>query len=273
MSTYDPTQPFAIKRCRHGLFAFSRNDTFIGRSLDTYGEWCEFELDLLRSVVGVNDTVIDVGANIGTHVIAFARMAKKVYAFEPQPRLYRMLQANLALNNIKHVTTHRLAVGAYCGDILIADLPSDETVFNFGALPISFPGPNRLSAQMVTIDSLGLSPALIKIDVEGMESDVIEGAKETIKRHSPVIYLENNGNDSDEAAGALNSIGYRAWWSIGPYFNPNNFFKHPTSIWSERMMPSANLIAVPKSSGRTFDLPEFTGAADNWRPHYGTNRA
>ena len=41
----------AIKRCRHGLFMYNRNDAFVGRGLDLYGEWCEFEIQLMRLVL------------------------------------------------------------------------------------------------------------------------------------------------------------------------------------------------------------------------------
>ena len=65
----------AIKNCRHGLFMYSRNDAFVGRGLDLYGEWCDFEIQAIRPHVKPGDTVIDVGANIGTHTVAFANMA------------------------------------------------------------------------------------------------------------------------------------------------------------------------------------------------------
>ena len=56
----------AVKRCKHGLFMYNRNDAFIGRGLDVYGEWCEFEIQLLRLFIKPGNTVIDAGANIGT---------------------------------------------------------------------------------------------------------------------------------------------------------------------------------------------------------------
>ena len=62
----------AVKRCKHGPFMYNRNDTFVGRSLDLYGEWCDFEIQLLRNFIRPGDTVIDAGANIGTHTIVFA---------------------------------------------------------------------------------------------------------------------------------------------------------------------------------------------------------
>jgi FkbM family methyltransferase len=263
---YDQNQPFAIKRCKYGLFAFSRNDTFIGRSLDQYGEWCEYELDLIRTQVGIGAIVLDVGANIGTHTLAFSHMVGDtghVVAFEPQPRLYRFLAANLILNGTSNVRALREAVGPYIGDVPMAALPPDETIFNYGAVPLLAQTPNMITTPMITIDSLGLAPTLIKIDVEGMEADVLNGATETIRRHSPILYVENNGEESCRINAALDRINYRAWWSLGPYFNPHNHFGNPMDIWPG-VVPSANLIALPKASAVGFQLPEFLGPEDNW---------
>jgi len=259
---YDRKHPFRAKATKYGLMLYSLNDTFIGRSLDQYGEWTEFEIDLL-TLIGPDDTVIDVGANIGTHTLAFAAIAKSVHAFEPQPRLFRILAANLALNGIDNVVAHKMAVGSRCGQISIAYLPPDDAIFNFGALPLDAPTGQQIPASIVTVDSLGLSPSLIKIDVEGMEGEVIAGASETIKRCSPAIYLENNGQDSKSAAAALAAINYRAWWSLGPYFNPKNHFANPVNIWPD-VMPSSNLIALPHDPDVRFDLPEFLGPDDSW---------
>src|SRR5665647_2892298 len=49
----------AVKRCKHGLFMYNRNDAFVGRGLDLYGEWCDFEIQLLRQVIRLGDTVLD----------------------------------------------------------------------------------------------------------------------------------------------------------------------------------------------------------------------
>lgn len=63
--------------------------------------------------------------------------------------------------------------------------------------------------MVMGIDATRAKPSLIKIDVEGMEADVIRGARETIARHSPVLYLENNGDNSTAIAPVLDEIGYR----------------------------------------------------------------
>jgi len=55
---------FAIKKCRNGYFAYNTNDTFIGRSLDLYGEWTQTEIDVLLPLLTPGDIVVDVGAYI-----------------------------------------------------------------------------------------------------------------------------------------------------------------------------------------------------------------
>ena len=145
------------KACKHGLFIYNPNDTFIGASLENYGEWCEYEIDLLKKYIKPGDTVIDVGANIGTHTIAFARMVGKtgkVFAFEPQPRLDKILGANIHLNRLDNVFWSDKALGSSVADITIPDLPPDNEPFNFGAVKISGDQSwGTVSAQMSTIDS------------------------------------------------------------------------------------------------------------------------
>lgn len=259
-----------VKRCRHGVFAFNRNDSFIGRSLDQYGEWCEYELQLLGSLIKDGDIVIDAGANIGTHTVAFADMVGrtgKVVAFEAQPRLFNILCANLVLNCIEHVEARCEALSSVSDGMMpISDLPSSDASFNFGAVPLAGGGSGR-SIRSVSIDSLNLPDcALIKADVEGMEADVLSGAKQTIGKFKPVLYVENNGEESSKISGALSDVGYKAYWSIGPYFHPQNFYGNHTNIWPN-VVPSANLIAFPAEAEIKFSgaLPEFAGADDNWR--------
>ena len=76
----------AVKHCRHGVFMYSRNDNFVGRGLDLYGEWCDFEIQLLRNYIRYGDTVIDVGANIGTHAVAFGNMVGPIGTCTPSNR-------------------------------------------------------------------------------------------------------------------------------------------------------------------------------------------
>src|SRR5688572_32765085 len=90
-------QYVAVKRCRHGIFAYNTNDLYISRSMDMYGEWCESEVALLLQVLKPGHVVLDVGANIGTHTVALAThvtAAGTVYAVEPQRLTFQLLCAN-----------------------------------------------------------------------------------------------------------------------------------------------------------------------------------
>ena len=126
----------ALKECRHGFFLYNRNDTFIGRSLDIYGEWCEGELVALFQIVQPGHVVIDVGANIGTHTVPLAKKVTKTglaLAFEPQRQVFNYLTANLVVNNLLHVATFQKAVGDTEG-VLHVPLIDPNQAFNFGAV-------------------------------------------------------------------------------------------------------------------------------------------
>lgn len=75
-----------VKECRHGKMIYNKNDMYIGRSLDRYGEYSEGEVDLFRQIVHQGDTVLEVGANLGAHTLALALLVGEggcVHAFEP----------------------------------------------------------------------------------------------------------------------------------------------------------------------------------------------
>ena len=118
-------------------------------------------------------------------------------ALEPQPKIFRELFLNVRLNLLKNVSCVWAAAGAKIGTIEICPFVMN----NEGATPLMLsPGPSQviggtgIHVDLITIDSLKLNKvSLIKIDVEGMENLVLEGAKETILKNKPVILLEIMG--------------------------------------------------------------------------------
>lgn len=257
-----------VKRGKHGLFMFNRNDNFLGRALDLYGEWCESEFELLLPFVRAGDTVVDVGANIGTHVVPFARAAGpggRVIAFEPQGLSFHLLCANVAMNCLTNVQARQLAVGDAAGRINVPVIPP-ETNTNFAAVSLSAAGQGE-EVEVITLDSLGLSGCrLIKIDVEGMEDAVIRGARDTIAAHRPVLFVENNTLEGGGATiAAIREAGYDAWWHLALYYNEANFYGNAKNIFAT-CKPEANLLCLPEGTdpGRD-DLIECTGSDDNWR--------
>lgn len=258
---------------KHGQFEFIKHDTFIGRSLREYGQWCEFELDLLLPLIPEGGVVYDVGANIGTHAIPFAKKVGTkgiVRAFEPQPLLLDLLARNMRSNMLPAEVYLSSAVIGHVDNqtVQLAALPDFSTASNFGAFPALGEGGGE--AIMMTLDDLlGTDHRvdLIKIDVEGMEAQVIGGAEKLIKKHKPILYVENNGEDSSPVAEALIRLGYVAWWSIGPYFSPQNHFGNLINVWPN-VVPSANLICIPAAETYRYsfaDLEPLEGRTDNWR--------
>lgn len=266
----------AIKHCRHGIFMYNRNDAFVGRGLDLYGEWCEFEIQALRPFIALGDTVVDVGANIGTHAVAFANLVGPtgtVHAFEPQRRLFAMLAGNVALNGLDWAVCHQEAVGDAEGSIQLPPMPPSDVFFNYSSVSLvgkaSSPlgGKAHESVPLVTLDSLELSRcAVIKVDVEGMEPGVLLGAQRLIARCQPVLYVEVGGKENTKRlADILASQGYSACWSFHPYFDERNYYSNTINVWP-KVVWSSNLICFPRKS--EVEIPhtqKFLGESDSWQ--------
>ncbi len=160
-------------------------------------------LNGVRPYVPVDAVCLDIGANIGLYTLAFAALARegKVFAFEPAPGSYDFLNRNVALNRADNVETFHLAVGAESGTVDFHDIPF-FTAGSFAVEGDSFLtsevlGSSFFRAASVTVDEFvgdhGLSRVdVIKIDVEGGEISVLEGATQSLSRHRPVVVLEFN---------------------------------------------------------------------------------
>lgn len=205
------------------------SDVYVSRSLALYGEYCAAEANIFRQLVRPGQTVVEAGANLGSHSILLARLCApgRFYAFEPQRRVFQVLCTNLTINGIGNAFAYPDALGAEDGEAFIPEM--DFTApGNFGGISMGeLQGGTKLPVQVRRLDTLHLDALhFLKIDVEGWESSVLLGATETIMRHRPVLYVEN---DRHERQGALIAqiagLGYRQYWHVAPLFradNPNN---------------------------------------------------
>ncbi|BCX15092.1 MAG: hypothetical protein KatS3mg088_775 [Patescibacteria group bacterium] len=257
----------AVKKCRYGYFAYNKNDLFVGRSLDLYGEWSQPEFDLLGKFINPGDIVLDIGAYIGTHSVFFAKKVSPgglVIAIEPQRTAYNLLNTNISLNELLNVITiHKFASNIH--QKITVPLLNPYVKQNFGAIKISKFKEGEI-VESVLIDDFHLSGCnLIKIDTEENEDKIIEGGLKTIKKYKPIIYVENNEiQDSERIISAIKKIGYFPYWHIFSYFNPNNFFKNPKNVFS-KFGPEANMICFPKTPNKLpANLIEVAGLKDNW---------
>ena len=257
----------AIVDAKHGVFLYNKNDLFIGRSLECYGEWCEPGLDILLQCTTLGGTILDVGANIGTHTVALAKKVGtngRVIAFEPQRIIYQNLCANVSLNRLTNVDCLQKGVGE---DTAVFPVPimDPEKQQNFWAFEIRGYKTGE-PVEIITIDSLSLEAcSLIKVDVEGMEKEVLTGANDTIREFRPLMFIENNNLDkSEELIANIFAMEYVAWWVIANYFRPSNFFANEENIFSTSA-PSADLFCVPAEQPVNITGLELVcDATDNW---------
>lgn len=232
-----------VSDCRHGRFLYNPVDTYIGRSLDLYGEFSEGEAELFAQLIQPGDAVVEVGANLGALTVPLARIAGLVVAFEPQRIIHQQLCANVALNGLTNVFAKQMALGSEIGSIITPNIDYSVPA-NFGGVPLG-EWETGETVQAVTLDGLA-APKLdfLKIDVEGMECAVIRGARETLARCRPLIYVENDREEqSAELVSLLRESGYRLWWHCPPLYSPSNFRGNAENVFGN--LGSINILGVP----------------------------
>ena len=145
--------------------------------------------DFLRRYLRPKDVVIDVGANIGTFTIVASLIVGehgKVFAIEPHPTIFKYLEGNIALNKTRNIYSYNVAIGDKNGSVRFSSITSDDqnSVVNDAS---------GIEVPLMQIDHLpiaNLQIALMKIDVEGFEKFVFQGAAKTLQKTS-CVYFES----------------------------------------------------------------------------------
>jgi FkbM family methyltransferase len=222
-------------------------DMFLGKCLIDFGEFSHGECELFETILRPGMTVIDVGANIGAHTVFFARAVGptgKVYAFEPQRLLYQQLCANVALNQLDNVFAIQEALSDKGSVIMLKPLPQDPELgpLNYGGIPLEDMAVG--GSEAVVVRPLSIPCNFLKIDVEGMELQVLKGAAAMIRACRPIIYCENDRDEKSEALiQYLHILGYRTYWHTPPLWRPNNFNRSPNTFG--RDIVSINMLCLP----------------------------
>lgn len=270
MSEQDKSKPIfesnhlKIKQCRYGIMAFMPHDTYVGRSLDLYGEYCFPETRIISSVVMSGFTAIDAGANIGAHTVLMSKLVGstgKVFSFEPQKAIFNILCTNITLNRCINVEAVNLGLGASSKETRIKCINySHEN--NFGSVSL---GDHEDGEQIriTTIDGLNLKNChFLKADIEGMETELLEGAQRTIQMFRPILYLEDNGgSDGARMFYKVKSMGYRCYWHNCVYFHENNYYGNKLNVFPSRA--AINMICIPQEAEISVDVVEITDPAEH----------
>jgi FkbM family methyltransferase len=266
--TDDPALPqFGFNQLvmtRHGPMLANRQDIYVGASVIQLGEFSKPEADFLAQIVHPGHIVVEVGANIGTHTVRLAQRVAPggfMLAFEPQRIVFQTLCANLALNSLANVIALPFAVGDAPGMINVPAIAPDQPA-NFGGIAVG--GADGEPTALVTIDSYALPGCrLIKIDVEGMEATVLSGAVQTILRHKPFLYVENDRRPlSPPLIQLIGSLGYDMYWHLPPLDAPENFNGRAEPLFPG--IVSVNMLCVPAAQPVVVEGLQKVAGPQDW---------
>ncbi|UFZ06641.1 FkbM family methyltransferase [Bradyrhizobium ontarionense] len=240
MQTAERKLAFVLASSNHGTMIVNRLDYRmvdanrgygVGFQILTTGAFDPGEVQLAVRLLGLRRrhhgdgaVAIDCGANIGVHTIEWAKVMTgwgSVLSIEAQERIYYALAGNIAINNCFNAIAIHAAVSSERG---VLNIPSPDylTPSSFGSLELrqrpntEFIGQaidytdNTVEVRKLPLDDFNLPRCdLIKLDVEGMELEALEGAAATIERCTPIMLIEKIKTDADQLRQWLESRGYK----------------------------------------------------------------
>ncbi|BCK88812.1 hypothetical protein MIZ01_2618 [Sideroxyarcus emersonii] len=174
----------------------------------------EHELVVLPKLVSECRVAVDIGANRGLYTYSLAKFCKKVVCFEPQPWCYSKIAAYAKPN----VVAHNVGLSSSLGTLNLY-IPHDSRGTKLDGLASFRPTTNSemLEVPVKRLDDFMLAEVdFIKIDVEGHEYEVLEGAKETILANKPVLLIEieqrHLNRPIDEIINKIIQFGYEGFY-------------------------------------------------------------
>lgn len=215
--------------CDHGLMIVNRFDcnhdqVGHGQWLLDHGNASTVEaFHCLQSLKAIaNPVIFDVGANIGTFATWMARSFPngRVHCFEPQHAVFQQLSGNMAINNLYNVFTYNMALGDHNRHVQF-NQPDYFVNRDFGTFSLKTDKHLQRTEETVTVEVRTLDSFmevygirrvdLLKIDAEGMDLEVLMGARNTIKKYLPKIFVEHSDNEvsiKDSIQEFLSEFGY-----------------------------------------------------------------
>lgn len=183
-----------VRKGSNGTFCGFPNDFLFQRAVEFGVNEPHFAV-IIDSLLKEDNTVLDVGANLGTHSILMSKKVfkGKVLSFEPQALTFSILQNNLLLNSCSNVFPYRFAITAKDYEVIAMEpfvfggprINNGDISLAIGKMPL---GDLVLSK---TIDELQLQALnFIKMDIQGAELSALRGAEITLMRFRPYIFLE-----------------------------------------------------------------------------------
>jgi FkbM family methyltransferase len=219
---------FDYKKRRFFFFVHEEGDSV--QSFHANGRFYEVEeLEAICSHVATGGRILEVGAHMGNHSVFFSTFLKpaKLVLIEPNPSTREILRTNLTLNGVQNVDLSRvdfaLSSARSTGKFRSADK------FNTGGMAIETAVDGAV--EIISGDELFQNEGFdfIKIDVEGLELQVMAGLKNLITRCQPVMFIEVKDENIEEIDKMISNLNYQVKWRRKMYTGLINLILEPRS--------------------------------------------
>ena len=255
----------------NGTFTCYDNDWII-KEIQSYGAFSRPELGMIMRFLKQGDTLIDVGAHVGTFCIPLMKNVGndgRLFAFEANPQTFSMLQKNFTDNN---VTAHAFNKGVSVkkGTLFLkgrnldsrSEADNQGQPLNSGADHLTDKRPENsepfIEVELVKIDDVITGPVnFIKIDVEGLEISVLQSAEKTIDSTRPIIYseyftyyLKRAGEDPQTFEDFFKKRNYHFFTNLSSRRAANDEFKLVRIPGPKYIRGQVDFLLIPADSDR-----------------------
>jgi FkbM family methyltransferase len=167
----------------------------VERNIISEGIYSQSTLDLANIFMFPGSILLDIGGNIGSFALPMAKAHPEieVHAYEPNPAAIERFKKNIAINRLKNIKLKELAVGRQTGECEFWAFENKDVGLSSFRSPLE-KGSRKIKVGMVRLDDVGLDEkqvCMIKIDTEGYEYEVLEGARALLQKNFPPILLEH----------------------------------------------------------------------------------
>jgi len=170
------------------IFYPINNNSAVIKSMLSGRMWEKKIVSIFHEYITQDDTVLDVGSYIGTHMVEMSKLANRVYSFEPVPLISACVKKTIKAMNISNVKHYNVACGNHTGsDFIHTNYNGDSSLGGIRDHKFS----QKFECKVVKLDDIINEPIkLMKIDVEGHEFEVLAGATNIIEEYKPIIIIE-----------------------------------------------------------------------------------
>ncbi len=226
----DPSDRTLARRAKRMLRRVCPRALLMWREASYFRRFGEVELGIVRLLCRPNSDSVDIGANEGSYIHFMRRYSRHVHAFEPVPWLADLLASKFP----KGVTVHGIALSDTSGTaVLQIPIAAGGVVTGLASLNpravADYPESRRIEVPMAPFDAVySGTVGFIKIDVEGHEEAVLDGARKTVERYHPRLLVEIEERMSpgavDRIARTLGRLGYHGYFIRGQELEPIEHF-------------------------------------------------